>query len=118
MAEHNKLGEKGEDIACQYLVSQSYKILERHWRFKHKEIDIIAMSDDVLIFVEVKSRTSDYWGNPEEFVTKTKQRFLIAAAENYIFEKDFDGESRFDIISILFHENDYSIDHIKEAFYP
>ncbi len=118
MAFHNTVGDKGEAIACEFLVAKSYSILEKQWRYKHKEIDIIAQHGDELIFVEVKTRTSDYWGNPEEFVTRQKQKFLIEAAEQYIIEKDFDGDSRFDIISIIINENEHKIDHITEAFYP
>ncbi|PLX08172.1 MAG: YraN family protein [Marinilabiliales bacterium] len=118
MAEHNKLGNKGEELACEYLLSKSYKILDKQWRFKHKEIDIVALDEDVLVFVEVKTRTNNYWGNPEEFVTKTKQKYLISAADNYIVEKDFDLEARFDIISIVYNNEEPQIEHIIEAFYP
>jgi putative endonuclease len=118
MAFHNTLGEKGEQCATEFLLGKEYKILERQWRFQHKEIDIIAEKDNVLIFVEVKTRTSEYWGNPEEFVDRKKQRLLIAAAEQYICENNFDGESRFDIISIVFNQQEINIEHITEAFYP
>ncbi len=118
MATHNTLGDKGEELAFAYLVENKYRILERKWRYKHKEIDIIAFHEGVIIFVEVKTRTSDYWGNPEEAVNKKKQRFLIEAAEKYILEKDYDMESRFDIISIIIDEHDTQIEHIEEAFYP
>ncbi len=118
MAEHNILGEKGEEIACRYLLSKSYKILERQWRFKHKEVDIIAQHNNTLVFVEVKTRTSNYWGNPEEFVLKSKQKYMINAAEKYIETKDIDMEARFDITAILFNNNNYHVKHITEAFYP
>lgn len=118
MAEHNLLGKKGEEIAKDYLISSGFSLLESSWRYKKKEIDIIAKDGESLVFVEVKTRTDDYWGNPEEFVTKSKQRFLIEAAEAYIIEKDYCGTSRFDIISIIFRGNIPEIEHISEAFYP
>jgi len=118
MAEHNLLGKKGEEIAQQHLVSHGYKIIATNWLFNHKEIDIIAREGEILVFVEVKTRTENYWGNPEEFVSKKKQKLLISAAESYINEINFVGESRFDIISILLTRDETNIEHIKEAFYP
>jgi putative endonuclease len=118
MAEHNLLGEKGEELAVQLLASQDYVIIANNWRDKHKEIDIIAMDGNCLVFVEVKARTEDYWGNPEEFVTKKKQKLLIRAAEKYISETGYNGESRFDIVSVLFLKGGTETEHIKEAFYP
>lgn len=118
MSEHLKTGELGEKLALEFLVNAGYQILETGWRYKHKEIDIIAKDGDYLVFVEVKTRTENYWGNPEEFVTKSKQKFLIHAADAYINESDFNGESRFDIISVLLKNNNTEIEHITEAFYP
>lgn len=118
MAQHNTVGKKGEEIALEYLQNKGYKILESGWRFKHKEIDIIAENENCLIFIEVKTRTDNYWGNPEEFVTKSKQKFLIQAAEAYVEEKEYEGESRFDIIAITLKNDCEDIDHIIEAFYP
>jgi putative endonuclease len=118
MAEHNTLGDRGEELARLHLAKKGYRILELKWRYKHKEIDIIALNDNKIIFIEVKTRSSDYWGNPEEFVTKQKQRFLVEAAEKYIFEKDYDMESRFDIIAVVFDYDGPQIEHIEEAFYP
>jgi len=118
MAEHNLLGKKGEEIARQYLVSKGYEIIATNWLFNHKEIDIVAKEVETLVFVEVKTRTENYWGNPEEFVSKKKQRLLISAAESYINEINFVGESRFDIISVLLTKDDTIIEHFIEAFYP
>jgi len=118
MAEHNKLGEKGEELACRFLAEKDYIIVAVNWRSKHKEIDIVAMDKDILVFVEVKSRTENYWGNPEEFVTKKKQKLLISAAEAYIGENGYNGQSRFDIVSVLFEKDATLIEHIIEAFYP
>lgn len=118
MAEHNLLGEKGEELAVQLLAAAGYIIVANNWRAKHKEIDIIAMDGNCLVFVEVKARSENYWGNPEEFVTKKKQKLLISAAEQYISEVGYNGDSRFDIVSVLFLNSGIVTEHIKEAFYP
>ena len=72
MATHNELGILGEQLALEYLVEKGYKVLEKNWRYLKAEIDIIAQKDNTLIIVEVKTRTSTFFGNPEDFVTKTK----------------------------------------------
>lgn len=115
---NSTLGIEGENLAAKYLIDHGYQILHRNWRYKHKEIDIIALIDNTLVVVEVKSRTDNYWGNPEEFVTKQKQAFLTAAAEAYITSTDFDGDCRFDVIAVLFHDRKTDIQHIVNAFYP
>ena len=119
MAEHNILGRSGEKIAQQYLLENEYKILDCNWRFEKKEIDIIAQKDNLIIFVEVKTRKNDFYGSPEESVNENKQRFLVEAAEAYLVSENINCESRFDIISIIFHSGQsYKIYHIESAFIP
>lgn len=118
MSEHNKLGKKGEDLAAVYLAGLGYKIIERNWRHKNDEIDIIAQDGHTLVIVEVKTRSTDVFGNPEDAVTITKQKFLIRATEEYIFKNDSLLETRYDIISIIKQGSKETIRHIKEAFYP
>ena len=118
MADHNKLGEEGEKIALKHLKGKGYDILETNWRSGREEIDIIAVDKDVLVIIEVKTRTSDYSGSPEEFVTQQKQRRLIKAANDYIEQKDFNGETRFDIISIIMGSGQPEVEHIEDAYYP
>jgi len=120
MAEHNETGERGETLATEFLFQKGYFILERNWRFRKSEIDIIAQNENHLIIVEVKSRSSVFYQRPHEAVTKTKQRHLISAANAYIEEKACSLECRFDVISIVFDKsaNRYSVEHIKEAFVP
>ena len=74
MALHNELGKLGETLAANFLQANGYTIVERNWRVNRIEIDLIARLDDTLIFVEVKTRSSDYFGSPEVFVTKRKKR--------------------------------------------
>jgi len=118
MAEHNELGNKGEELATQFLKKKGYKIMSRNYRFKKLEIDIIAEFKNELIIIEVKTRASRFLAGPEETVTKSKQRSIIKAAQQYIIEHEIDLETRFDIISIILNQNEISIDHLEDAFYP
>ncbi len=118
MAKHLTLGKLGEDVAVQYLMEQGYEILERNWRNVHKEIDIIAKEGGELVIVEVKTRKSDEYGQPDLAVTSRKQHLLVAAANAYLFKNGLDVNTRFDIVSILMKEEGPVIDHIKDAFLP
>lgn len=112
----NNLGKIGEDLAKKFLADKGFKILHTNWRFKHKEIDIIAEDDEYLVFIEVKSRSTDWYENPQDAVTKTKQKFILEAAEEYIFEKNVQKESRFDIIAIIKQGDKIDIEHIPDAY--
>lgn len=116
MAQHNELGKKGEQLAIQYLLDNNYKILEKNYRYLKAEVDIIAQKEDTLIAVEVKTRTSAYFGNPEEFVNPKKIKLLISAIDNYVVERDLDVEVRFDIIAIINNKKETKIEHIEDAF--
>jgi len=118
MAEHNETGKKGEVIAKKYLEKKGYKIVETNWRYKNDEIDIIAETDDLIVILEVKTRSSNYYGEPEVFVTRQKQRFLIRGANAYVQYNKIDKEVRFDIVSILLYQDKQKINHIEDAFYP
>lgn len=118
MAHHTDLGKKGENIATAHLIGKDYKILERNWRYVKDEIDIIAETEDFIVFVEVKTRSTSFFGEPEESVNEKKEKFLIRAADEYIIQKDIDKEARFDIISIVIESNKQTVRHIEDAFYP
>ena len=118
MAKHNELGKQGEDIAVKYLTDKGYEILERNWRNIHKEIDIIAIKDNLLAVVEVKTRQTDEYGEPDIAVTRQKQTRLISAANAYLFQNKLDINTRFDIISIVFRDGTPKISHIEDAFLP
>ena len=111
------LGKIGEDKACEYLREKGYKILETNWRWGRKEIDIIAKCRDELVFIEVKTRTSTSFGRPEEWVTPRKERSLSIAAAAYLEMQAHPGEFRFDVISLLFVQQRWSVDHIENAFF-
>jgi len=113
------LGKKGERVALDHLTAKDYKILEHNWYFKKKEIDIIAEKDDFLVIIEVKSRSVGFQENPRDAVNMKKQRFLIQAANAYVNKYNIDLEVRFDIITVVFlNDQEYKIEHIDDAFYP
>lgn len=118
MPEHIELGKRGELLAIEYLESRGYKILENNWKSNRREIDIIAIDNNEIVFIEVKTRRSNYYEDPEEAVNIKKQKYLINAAEDYIFSNKIDLDARFDIISVICDGRNHSINHIKEAFYP
>ena len=119
MAQHNDKGREGEEAALGYLKGKGFFILETNWRVRKLEADIIAMDKDKLVFVEVKTRADTLYGEPELSVTKGKQRHLVKLANEYIEQKDFNGESRFDIVTVLDDaDGKFIINHIEEAFYP
>lgn len=118
MATHNDLGKTGEKLALHHLADKGLRILETNWRYSHAEIDIIAMDGPILVFVEVKTRSTAVFGAPELSVTSRKQQLLTDAAHAYIDVIDHDWEVRFDVVSIVYRNNeDYQIDHLKDAFF-
>ena len=112
---HN-FGQHCEFMARTYLEQQGYLILETNWRSGHNEVDIIAIKSDILVFVEVKTRRTVIWGEPQLFVTKEKQRSYIALANKYVRMNNRNEEVRFDIIAILLNNNQRKIEHIEGAF--
>ncbi len=111
-------GKQGENLAVEYLLEEGYEILERNWRFKHIEVDIIARQKDILVIAEVKTRSGNSYGEPSTAVDFRKQRYLIFAAERYLFSHYLDLEVRFDIVSIIIDQGRTVLEHIKEAFHP
>jgi putative endonuclease len=118
MAESHELGQSGENKAKALLMSKGYRILQSNWRSGNREIDIIAENKDYIVFVEVKTRTSDSFLHPSRAVTNSKQKGIIFAAETYIKRYNISKESRFDIISIIDDGTTETIEHIEYAFYP
>jgi len=116
MAKHTYVGLKGEKIAGEFLIRKGYRILERNWRYRKAEIDIVAQKGMTLAIVEVKTRSSDYYGNPQDFVNSKKIKLLVEAANAYVLKKNLDIEVRFDIIGILGTKHSFKIKHIKNAF--
>ncbi|MBC7425541.1 MAG: YraN family protein [Bacteroidia bacterium] len=119
MARHNDTGKNGETAAAIYLQKKGYTILELGYRAGRAEIDIIAKIGNDIVFVEVKTRSTVFFGLPEEFVTKTKQKLIQKAADAYLLKNNIVEESaRFDIISVLKGEIEDEIYHMEDAFWP
>ena len=116
MAQHNELGKKGEQLAIDFLIENGYSILEKNYRFQKAEVDIIARKNAILAVVEVKTRSTNYFGNPQDFVNPKKIKLLLSAIDNYVIERDLDVEVRFDIIAIIHQKKDVKIEHLKDAF--
>ncbi|EOR96004.1 hypothetical protein ADIARSV_0820 [Arcticibacter svalbardensis MN12-7] len=118
MASHNDLGKRGEELATDYLKDLGFRIMNKNWTYGKAEVDIIASFDRYLVFVEVKTRSGTDFGQPEDFVSPSKQKRLQWAAEGYIYQFKYQGEVRFDIVSILFDETGkFKINHIEDAFW-
>lgn len=119
MAKHLDLGQRGEKLARSYLEDRGYEICETNWRYSRAEIDIIARHDHLLIFLEVKTRVSIRNGFPEDDVQTDKQRLLADAAAAYMDNCDYEGEIRFDILSVLIPpDRPAQIRHVVDAFFP
>ena len=116
MAEHNDLGNLGEERAQAYLRSKGYNIKQTNWTSGKLELDIVAEKDGWLVVVEVKTRSTDTFEHPEEAITLRKIRNIINATHDYIFKFDWQGETRFDVISVIPHGQDFHIEHIEDAF--
>ena len=117
MAQHNQLGKQGEEMAVAFLTGRGYTILERNYRFDRAEVDIIAQTEDILAIVEVKSRSTTDFGNPQDFVKPKQIKNLVKAVDEYVNENGLDVEVRFDIIAIVKQGNRFEIEHLKDAFY-
>lgn len=119
MAMHNDLGSWGEDKAAEYLIKKGYRICNRDWHYGHRDIDIIALKDNVLAIVEVKTRRNDTFMSPELAVDHRKVRSLMIAANAYVKTYKIDYELRFDIIAVTgVDDNTCVINHIESAFTP
>lgn len=115
MKNHIEKGRLGEKIALDYLKSKGYRILETNYRYKRSEIDIIALHGGVLVFLEVKARSSLEFGYPESAVDRRKTRMILKVADRYIDQKCWDKEIRFDIIAIVLGQPP-EIEHLEDAF--
>ena len=112
-------GQRGEDMAAAYLQGEGYIIMERNFRSRSGELDLVCHRDGVIVFVEVKTRHSLLFGSGAEGVTRSKQARIRRLALEYLnFQEEWWSEIRFDVISILWHdEKHHSLEHFQAAFY-
>ncbi len=119
MAEHNNLGQKGEERARIYLESKGFIIRHTNYRVGKLELDIVAEKDGWLVIVEVRTRSNDTFIAPEETIDLRKIKNLVNAAGGYIRYHNWQGETRFDIVTVMPQSGGtYKIEHIEDAFLP
>ncbi len=117
MAKHNEFGGLGEQMTVDFLMDKGYAILERNYRYRKAEVDIIAQKGEIVAVVEVKSRTSHFLEDVSNTVNQKKIALLTSAADNYVQEHQLDLEVRFDVVLIVKHNNRYTIEHLEDAFH-
>ena len=116
MTLNQESGKYGEQLASDFLRNLGWDIRELNYRYKHAEIDIVAVSGNLMIFVEVKTRKSRSFGHPEDFVDHRKSELIIRAADHYINQMNWQGNIRFDIVAVITGK-DVEIVHFEDAFY-
>ena len=116
MSKNKEIGRKGEALAVEYLINKGFIILERNYRYGRLEIDIIGQIENTIVFVEVKTRRSKRYGYPEEAVDDKKTDHILSCADHFIYQNQWNGDIRFDIISIILTPQ-VLIEHIEDAFF-
>ena len=117
-AHKKRTGDRGEDLAARYLEGKGYEILDRNFKTREGEIDIIARDGDTLVFVEVKTGAGPAFGDPGEWVDDTKQRRICATSEDYLYRHEIeDMNCRYDVIAVRLRERGHSLKHIPGAFW-
>ena len=115
------IGDRGEDIAAEFLENADYRVLERNYRFERNEVDLVCLDPDKggeIVFVEVKTRSGSEFGPPEASVTEEKQRSLIEVSRAYLHERQLEGApSRFDVVGIVLSDGEPQIEHYENAFW-
>lgn len=116
----NSLGRQGEEFACKFLESKGYSLVTKNFRYQRAEIDLIFTDEESkrLVFVEVKTRRTKTFGEPEESVTEAKQMQLIKSAQGFLMnnEQYADYEKRFDVAAIFIQNGKETINYIENAF--
>ncbi|GAB2788882.1 putative endonuclease [Hymenobacter luteus] len=114
----HQLGHEGEEAALDYLLAQGYQLVRRNYRHRRAEVDLIVqLGQQLLVFVEVKTRSSAQYGYPEEFVTERKRQLLRLAAQQLQEELAWTGDIRFDIVALLPAAGGLRVEHFEDAFY-
>jgi len=117
MATHNELGKKGEDLAVDFLLKNNYNILARNYIYQKAEVDILAQKGETLAVVEVKTRTSSNFGDPQQFLKPKQIQRIIKAVDEFINTNNMNVEVRFDIIAIVMNSKETTLKHLENAFY-
>ena len=113
---NQEIGKLGEDIAVNYLKQKGYKILDRNFECRQGELDIIALDKKEIVFIEVKTRTSNRYGYPSEAVNKVKQKHMLQTIKYYLYIRNLNDKFvRIDVIEVHIRNNVYKVNHIKKA---
>ena len=111
------IGRRGEDEAARFLESRGYKVLERNFRCRYGEIDLVARDGQAVVFIEVKTRGSDRFGAPLASVDSKKQKKILLTAQFYIeSNRLFDSDLRFDVVGIQINDGKLAFELVKNAF--
>ena len=113
MTDRIQKGKEGEDVAEQFLIDKGFEIVERNYRFKRSEIDLIVRRKDWLVFVEVRMRSSSAFGFPEQTIGPNKRKKIMEGAAQYLEETKWQGNVRYDVVAIRKNE----VAHFEDAFY-
>ncbi len=114
----HQLGQAGEEAAANYLLAQGYRVLARGYRHGRAEVDLVLQRGaDLLVFAEVKTRSSGQFGEPETFVSARKKELFRLAATHLQEEMDWRGDIRFDILALTLLHSGFRIEHFEDAFY-
>src|SRR5688572_19290122 len=116
MTEKALTGSRGEDMAAAFLREKEFEIVTRNYRYKRSEIDLIVRKSNLLVFVEVKTRSSALFGEPEAFVNEKKAAKIFEGADQYVHENNWNGNIRFDIVSVKLGDSPEVI-HFEDAFH-
>lgn len=115
---HIELGKAGESLAVELLRSKKHQILSLNYRFGRNEVDIISQHKNEIVFTEVKTRNSTFFGSPAEAISRSKQKQIINVANQYIQKENINLDARFDVIGIILNSNQKEVEHIEGAFIP
>ena len=118
MATQQEIGEMAEQLAQDHLSKLGYHIHATNYHYGHLELDIVAQEGDELVIVEVKARSGLRYEHPSEAVTNSKIKRIVEAAEGYILDKNWEGETRFDVITVIFFGQNFELEHFRNAFHP
>ncbi|MGB3618587.1 MAG: YraN family protein [Catalinimonas sp.] len=110
-------GRRGEELAAEYFEKRGWAVVARNYRHRRAEVDLIVRREDLLVFVEVKTRASDAWGPPESFVTDAQAERVLRVADEYLHEHDWTGAIRFDVVAVHLRPDGPELHHFEDAFY-
>jgi len=118
MAESHEFGVKAEAFAAEFLISLGFCILHRNWRYGHKELDIVCTDGKLLVVAEVKARNQEVFPMPEDLLSHDKERYIMEAAEHYMFQYGIRLPVRFDLLSVIRNGRGMDIEHLVDAIIP